>query len=123
MLTMPLVSLWISFTVPAGAGFYWAISYLFGILQIVITNKFWPADKIRAEAKAKMEAKAAKTELKAKIVEVDADGNTVERTDRISQLTQKEIRELNKKKLEAARRADAEKYGEEYKEAPEDDDF
>ena len=123
MLTMPLISLWISFTVPAGAGFYWAISYLFGILQIVITNKFWPADKIRAEAKAKMEAQAAKTERKAKIVEVDADGNTVERTDRISQLTQKEIRELNKKKLEAARRADAEKYGEEYKEAPEDDDF
>ena len=123
MLTMPLISLWISFTVPAGAGFYWAISYLFGIIQIVITNKFWPADKIRAEAKAKMEAQAAKTERKAKIIEVDADGNTVERTDRISQLTQKEIRELNKKKLEAARRADAEKYGEEYKEAPEDDDF
>ena len=61
MLTMPLVSLWISFTVPAGAGFYWAISYLFGILQIVITNKFWPADKIRAEAKAKMEAQSKMT--------------------------------------------------------------
>ena len=35
---------------------------------------------------------------------------------------QKEIKELNKKKLEAARRADAEKYGEEYIESPDDDD-
>ncbi len=119
---MPLVSLWISFSVPAGAGFYWALSYLCSLIQVVITAKFWPGDKIRAEAKAKMEAAAAKTEQRAKVIEVDAEGNTTEKTQRLSELTQKEIKELNRKKLEAARKADAEKYGEEYIES-DDDDF
>lgn len=119
---MPLFSLYISFTVPAGAGFYWGISYLIGIAQSVLTNKFWPADKIRAEAKAKMEAQAAAKEQKVVTVQVDENGNKTEKVDRISQLTQKEIRELNKKKLEAARRADAEKYGEVYVESDDDDD-
>ncbi len=121
--TMPFVSLWIAFTVPAGAGFYWAVSYLFAIVQSIVTAKFWPADKIRADAKAKFDAAAAKAEQKAKIVVVDADGNQTEKVERLSQLTQKEIRELNRKKLEAARRADAEKYGEEYVESPDDDDY
>lgn len=118
---MPFISLWISFSVPAGVGFYWAISYLFGILQSVITYKFWPSDKIRAEAKAKMEAKAAQTEQRAKIIEVDAEGRQTEKTARLSELSQKELKELNRRKIEAARKADAEKYGEEYIESPDDD--
>ena len=121
-LMMPFLSLAIVFSVPAGAGFYWSVSYLFGILQSVIMYKFWPSDKIRAEAQAKMAEKFAEKEQRATVVTVDADGNTSEKTERLSKLTQKEIKELNKKKLEAARRADAEKYGEEYKELPDDDD-
>ncbi len=118
---MPLISVWISFSVPAGAGFYWALSYLFGLIQTVVTAKFWPADKIRAEAKAKMEALAAEKEQRAKVVVVDADGKETEKVQRLSELSQKEIRELNRKKLEAARKADAEKYGEEYSDSDEDD--
>lgn len=120
---MPFFSLWIAFTVPAGAGFYWAVSYLFSIVQSLLTAKFWPAEKIRAQAKAKMEAAAAQKEQKAKVVIVDADGNETEKTQRLSELSQKELKELNRRKLEAARRADAEKYGEEYVESPDDDDF
>lgn len=123
LLMMPFISLFIVFSVPAGAGFYWSISYLFGILQSLIMYKFWPSDKIRAEAQAKMDAIAAEKEQRATIVTVDAEGNETEKTERISKLSQKEIKELNRKKLEAARRADAEKYGEEYVESPEDDDF
>ncbi|HBI52710.1 MAG TPA: hypothetical protein DDX72_08020 [Ruminococcaceae bacterium] len=123
LLMMPFVSLFIVFSVPAGAGFYWSVSYLFGILQSLIMYKFWPSEKIRAEAQAKMEARAAEREQRTTVVTVDADGNTTEKTERISKLTQKEIKELNKKKLEAARRADAEKYGEEYIESPDDDDI
>lgn len=123
LLMMPFISLFIVFSVPAGAGFYWSISYLFGIIQSLIMYKFWPSDKIRAEAQEKMAAKAAEAEQRATIVTVDAEGNEVEKTERISKLTQKEIKELNKKKLEAARRADAEKYGEEYIESPDDDDI
>ena len=120
---MPLISVWISFSVPAGAGFYWALSYLFGLIQTVVTAKFWPADKIRAEAKAKMEALAAEKEQCAKVVVVDADGKETEKVQRLSELSQKEIRELNRKKLEAARKADAEKYGEEYSDSDDEDDY
>ncbi|MBQ8411477.1 MAG: membrane protein insertase YidC, partial [Ruminiclostridium sp.] len=120
---MPLISVWISFNVPAGAGFYWALSYLFGLIQTVVTAKFWPADKIRAEAKAKMEALAAEKEQRAKVVVVDADGKETEKVQRLSELSQKEIRELNRKKLEAARKADAEKYGEEYSDSDDEDDY
>ncbi|MBQ8841607.1 MAG: membrane protein insertase YidC [Ruminiclostridium sp.] len=120
---MPLISVWISFSVPAGAGFYWALSYLFGLIQTVVTAKFWPADKIRAEAKAKMEALAAEKEQRAKVVVVDADGKETEKVQRLSELSQKEIRELNRKKLEAARKADAEKYGEEYSDSDDEDDY
>ena len=123
LLTMPFISLFIVFSVPAGAGFYWSVSYLFGILQSLIMYWFWPSDKIREQAKEKMAAAAAAKEQRATIVTVDAEGNTVEKTVRLSKLTQKEIKELNKKKLEAARRADAEKYGEEYIESPDDDDI
>ena len=122
-LIMPFISLFIVFSVPAGAGFYWSVSYLFGILQSLIMYWFWPSDKIRAQAQEKMNAAAAAKEQRATIVTVDAEGNTVEKTERLSKLTQKEIKELNKKKLEAARRADAEKYGEEYIESPDDDDI
>lgn len=118
---MPFISLWISFTVPAGAGFYWALTYLVGIVQSLITAKFWPGEKIRAEAKAKMEAAAAQKEQRAKVVVVDADGKETEKVQRLSELTKKEIDELNRKKLEAARKADAEKYGEEYVELPDED--
>lgn len=120
---MPFVSLWIAFTVPAGAGFYWAVSYLFSIVQSLVTAKFWPADKIREEAKKKMEENAKKNERKTVVIETDKDGNVTEKEKRLSELTQKEIREINRKKLEAARKADAEKYGEEYIESPDDDDF
>ncbi len=118
---MPFISLWIAFTVPAGAGFYWALSYLVGIVQTLVTAKFWPADKIRAEAKAKMDAMAKSKEQKAKVVTVDASGKETEKVQRLSELTKKEIDELNRKKLEAARKADAEKYGEEYIESPDDE--
>ncbi len=120
---MPFMSLWIAFTVPAGAGFYWGISYLFGIIQSIITAKFWPADKIRAEAKAKMDEMAKKTERKAVIIDIDADGNKVKKEKRYSELSQKEQREIERRKLEEARRADAEKYGEEYIENNDDDDY
>ena len=115
MFIMPLFSLWIAFTVPAGAGFYWAISYLFGIIQTIVLNKLYNPAKLREQAAAEWEAQH-KNSKKEKTVNVDAvkvtDENGNEET--ISQ------KELNRRKLAAARKAQAEKYGEEYHE--DDDD-
>lgn len=104
---MPLMSLWIAFTVPAGAGFYWTVSYLYGIIQTVVLNKVYNPAKLRAQAEEELKA-LTKKQNKKKAVDVDAvvvaDDGTKET---ISQ------KELYRRKLAAARKADAEKYGEE----------
>lgn len=117
MFIMPIFSVVLVFTVPAGAGFYWTISYLFGILQTLLLNKLYNPAKLRAEAEAeynermKQEAKDEKKKRQA------ADLEAVQEYEG-EKLTQKEI---NRRKLAEARKADAEKYGEEYHEDDEDD--
>lgn len=106
---MPLMSVWIAYTVPAGAGFYWSISYLFGIVQTLVLNKLFNPAKLREEAEA--EINAMNREITVEPVKIVHEDGTEET------LSQKEI---NRLKLAAARKADAEKYGEEYHE--DDDD-
>ncbi|MGN0684054.1 MAG: membrane protein insertase YidC [Oscillospiraceae bacterium] len=114
---MPFMSLWIAFTVPAGAGFYWAISYAFGIGQTFLLNKLYDPARLRAEAEEELKAmekasKKQKSKPETEVVTV-IDENGKEET-----LSQKEI---NRRKLAEARRADALKYGEEYHEDSDDD--
>ena len=111
MYVMPLLSLWIAFSVPAGAGFYWTVSYVFGIIQTLVLNKLYNPVKLREQAEAEWKAQygtSKKKEKKSVDVEAvkvtDEDGNE----ETISQ------KELNRRKLAAARKAQAEKYGEEY---------
>lgn len=117
MFIMPIFSIVLVFTVPAGAGFYWTISYFFGILQTLLLNKLYNPAKLRAEAEAeynermKQEAKAEKKKRQ----EADLDAVAEYKGEK---LTQKEI---NRRKLAEARKADAEKYGEEYHEDEDDD--
>ena len=119
MFIMPVFSIWIAFTVPAGAGFYWTISYAFGIVQTLLLNKLYNPQKLRAQAQAEWEAqygkkKSKKEQKKAENAQVTVtDDNGNEET--ISQ------KELNRRKLAAARKAQAEKYGEEYHD--DDDDL
>lgn len=117
MFIMPLFSIVLVFTVPAGAGFYWTISYFFGILQTLLLNKLYNPAKLRAEAEAeynermKQEAKVEKKKRQEADLEAVAEYKG-------EKLTQKEI---NRRKLAEARKADAEKYGEEYHEDEDDD--
>lgn len=110
MYIMPLISLWISFSVPAGAGFYWAVSYVFGIIQTIVLNKLYNPSTLREKA-------LAEYELRNKTVTVEAEKEKVIDEETGEVLTQKEI---NRRKLAEARKADALKYGEEYKD--DDDD-
>ena len=112
MYVMPLFSLFIAFSVPAGVGLYWIYSNLFMILQSFILHKMYDPKKYIAEYEQKqLEAK------KKKVVEVQVespDGEGVEKR----ALSQKEI---DRMRLAEARRRDAEKYGEEYVEVTDDD--
>ncbi len=53
MLTMPLISLFIGFTVPAGVGFYWACSSLIGGLLQSGIQYFYGPQKMLAKERAK----------------------------------------------------------------------
>ncbi|MCL1903407.1 MAG: YidC/Oxa1 family membrane protein insertase [Oscillospiraceae bacterium] len=108
MYFMPVMSLVIAFQFPAGAGFYWALSSAVGILQSLIIYKLWPPAKLREEMLAELEKKGYKTD---NVVVVEKhDGKKT--TKKESEMTQSERKEYNRKKLEEARKADLEKYGE-----------
>ncbi|HBH94244.1 MAG TPA: hypothetical protein DDX91_00710 [Ruminococcaceae bacterium] len=110
---MPLFSFYIAFQVPAGVGFYWALSYVFGILQSIIIYKFWPAEKLQEQARKELEKKNVALTATATVVDIDEEGNEVRVSKKMSDMTAKELKEYQRKKLEDARKADAEKYGDE----------
>ena len=110
---MPLFSLYIAFQVPAGVGFYWALNYLFGILQSLIVYKFWPTEKLKEQAKAELDKKNINITATATVVDVDEEGNEIKVSKKMSDMSAKEIKEYQRRKIEEARKADAEKYGDE----------
>lgn len=114
---MPLFSLWMAFSVPAGVGFYWMLSYVFGIVEAVILYKLYDPVSLREQATLEFEENR-KRNRKSTIVTttvVEDDGTVTEKN-----LSQKEI---NRRRLAAARKADAEKYGEIYEELNDDNPY
>ncbi len=63
MYMMPVMSLWIGFTLPAALGVYWIANSVFQIVQDVVLNKFFSEQMEREETekeKAKREARVAR---------------------------------------------------------------
>lgn len=115
-LMMPMMSVWISFIVPAGVGLYWLISNVLQTLQTLVLNKVMnPAEEI-AKAKALQEEMKEKERLE----RIEAKKYAKEHQSELSEKAMSQ-KELNRKKLAAARRRDAERYGEDYVEATDKD--
>jgi YidC/Oxa1 family membrane protein insertase len=110
LLFQPVFSFIIALQVPAGVGFYWATSYAFGILQSLLIYKFYPPEKMRAEAQEKLKMQTVKYNTTAVVRDVNNAGGVKEK--RIADMSGKEQKEYYKKRLEEARKADAERYGE-----------
>lgn len=66
MLMMPLMSLWIAFTVPGAVGFYWACSNLVNMIIQIFTNKYYGPYTIAAREAAKTVAERKKKERELK---------------------------------------------------------
>ena len=114
MLLMPIMSVWISFSVPAGVGLYWIFSNIISVIQTVVMHKIYDPQKIAAEQAAaeeqrKEDERQARIEAKKEAQKARQEGRADEIGD--EGLSQKEI---NKRKIAEARRRMAEKYGEEY---------
>ena len=60
MYMMPVMSLVISFTVPAGVAVYWIFSNLLAMVQTVVLNAMWNPGKIRAQAEIEYAEKRRK---------------------------------------------------------------
>ena len=103
MLMMPLISLYICFTMPAVMGIYWIAQYVFGIAQEAVLNKRFnrqldieDADRIEREKarEAELEAKRQETER------LKAEGATV-----VNKNTSKKKQQAAAAQKEAERKA------------------
>ena len=117
LIMMPMMSVWISFMVPAGVGIYWLMSNCLSAVQSLILNKVMnpaeAAEKARAEAEANKERERTERIEKKKKAKEEGGKEAAE-----AALSQKEIA---RRKLAEARKRDAERYGEEYVDVTDED--
>lgn len=138
MLLMPVFSVWISLTQPAGLGFYWAISAIISLIQTVVLNKIYTPEyvaKLVEKDKAKNKKKNSKRQTmyqkyqemiesqntqisknKKSIDEDFDDDSSIDNDNDNSEvkLSKSKQKEFERKIIAEARRRQAEKYGEEY---------
>ena len=93
---------YISFVIPAGVSIYWIFSSVFGILQEFVLRIFFDPEK----EKAKVEEQMREARKKSKAAK---NGKAI--PDKDGKMTASQA-ELAKRRLEAARKAAQEKYGE-----------
>lgn len=125
---MPLFSVWLAFTVPAGVGFYWIWSAVFSFLQTFLLYMYFTPKRVEAiNAKIKEKNKSKKPGFMQRMMEqqnelAKAQGVTGTRPDYDADtegMSRAEKQNYNRQLINEARKRMAEKYGEEYKE---DDD-
>lgn len=125
---MPLFSLWIGFSFPAGLGLYWIYSSLLALVQTIVLNVLYTPDKVKEMVKKDM-AKQKKKKKKPSMMEkaiamqnqqngtaVTADDDSDDEDAEERKLSKAELKELQRQRLNEARRRMAEKYGDDYSE-------
>lgn len=128
MLLAPVMSVWISFSVPAGLVLYWTATSIFMILQTLILYKIYNPHKLVAklEAEAEERKRSGITKKKsafqvamdkAKISAAQNAGTTnttKSEPEEVVSLEGLSKKEADKIRLAEARKRNAEKYGDEY---------
>ena len=124
LLIMPLFSVFIGFTMPAGAGFYWIVSNVFTLIQTLVVQKIWPPEKVLAnqkvneKQKAKMAKKRERLDAYNKLMEEKGKkpigANKVE--EKMSPEQEKEENQKAAQRIAEARKRMAQKYGDDDKE-------
>lgn len=133
MLAMPLFSLWLAFTVPAGVGFYWIWSSVFSFLQSIILYAYFKPEKVEAiNEKIKEKNKGKKPGLMQRLLDQQAQMNQqamdAQKSGRADynaateNMSKSERNKYNRELINEARKRMAEKYGEEYVEDDSDGD-
>ena len=109
MYLMPLMYIFFCFTVPTAFSLYYVISNVVMMIQSAVTKKIYDPDKVKAEVAAEIEQKRKEQRrgVKSTTLKVvdEKTGKTVEKNVSAS--------EMNKLRLEYARKLDEEKYKDE----------
>lgn len=125
---LPLFSFWIAFNFPAGIGLYWIAQSLFSLIQVIVVNKVYTPeyiDKLNEKDAEKRKKKGKKSfmERALETQQLQSNGGAPEKnsddeflTEEEKKLSKAELKELQRKRLNEARKRMAEKYGDEYKE-------
>jgi YidC/Oxa1 family membrane protein insertase len=123
---LPVFSLWIGFSYPAGLGLYWCYSSLFALLQTIVLNVVYNPEKINAliEAENAKNKKNGKKTMFAKMAEQNlermgkapAPSDDDDEDNEERKLSKAEKAAEDRRRIAAARKRMAEKYGEEYQE-------
>ncbi len=136
---LPLFSLWIGFKFPCALGIYWIYSSAFALVQTVFLNLIYTPARVQRLVEKDMKKEKEKRKKKGpslmeralevrneqanavaensggkKRVYADDDDDDDELDE--SRLTKAQLKELNRQRLNEARKRYAEKYGDEYKE-------
>lgn len=127
---MPLFSIWIAYSFPAGVGFYWAISSLFSLIQTIFLYSYFTEERsaeILAKDKAKYHAskKSGKQSFMDKMLEQQQAMNNANSSnggksqpyktyDEKDKISRSKMNDLNRQKINEARKRMAEKYGDDY---------
>lgn len=119
---MPIVSAVFTFQFPAGVGIYWIISTVFSFFQTMLLYKLYSAERVAAIDLKKGPKTKKKKSMYERMVEAQQaqlnggvplstsnDDDTPE-----EKLSKSAAKELQRKRLNEARRRMAEKYGEDY---------
>lgn len=133
LLGMPLFSLWLAFTVPAGVGFYWIWSSVFSFLQSIILYAYFKPERVKViNEKLKEKNKNKKPGFMQRMMDQQAQMNqqakqaqNAGRADynaKTENMSKSERNKYNRELINEARKRMAEKYGDVYVESDDDDD-
>lgn len=128
--SMPAMSVWFAYQVPAGVGYYWVWSSVFSFLITFALNHWFTHErtvKINEKEKEKARKKAEKhPERKTfmqkmleqqQLLEQQQNGGSASRTgENGAKISRSEMNKYNRDRISEARKRMAEKYGDEYNE-------
>ncbi len=111
--TMPIISVWFTFSFPAGVGFYWALSSVFSLVQAIIIDKMMTPEYVEKMLKKEREkAKNKKPGFMEKMMEQQkAMLEEQSSSGKNSSMSKSELNEYQRQLINEARKRMADKYG------------
>ena len=126
---MPIFSVWIAYSFPAGIGFYWIVSSFLSLIQTIVLNKIYTPEYVakldeRDREKKKSKKPSRMQEMYKQMLEqqqaqlAQQNGGAAPKKELTAEqkISKSKQQELESKIIAEARRRQAEKYGDEYNE-------